>query len=43
MFHVGPRHYGMKRPRVADGGDDLHTWRVVANILNNRSRTTDNG
>jgi hypothetical protein len=28
-----PCHYGMARLRVADGGDGLQMWRVVANIL----------
>jgi hypothetical protein len=33
----------MERPRVADGGDGLHTWRVATNILNKQSRTTSKG
>jgi hypothetical protein len=38
-----PRHHGMARPQVADGGDDLQIWRVAANILNKQSRTADKG
>jgi len=30
---VGPCHYNMVRPQVADGGDGLQIWRVAANIL----------
>jgi hypothetical protein len=33
----------MARPQVADGGDGLQLWRVVANILNKQSRTADMG
>jgi hypothetical protein len=33
----------MARPRVADGGDGLHTWRAAANILNKESRAVDKG
>jgi hypothetical protein len=33
----------MERPRVADRGYDLHIWRLVANILNKKSRTADSG
>jgi hypothetical protein len=36
-----PRHHGMTRPRVADGGDGLHIWRVAAIILNKKSRTAN--
>jgi hypothetical protein len=35
--------HGMARPWVADGGDDLQTWRVSANILNKQLWTTDKG
>jgi hypothetical protein len=38
-----PRHQGMARPQVADGGDALQVWRVAANILNKQSRTADKG
>jgi hypothetical protein len=31
----------MARPQVADGGDGLQIWRVVANMLNKQSRTAD--
>jgi hypothetical protein len=31
----------MVRPRVADGGDGLQIWRVVASILTKPSRTAD--
>jgi hypothetical protein len=45
MSHVRwvPRHHGMARPQVADGGDSLHFWKVAANILNMQSRTADKG
>jgi len=33
----------MTRPRIADGGDCLQLWRVVANLLNKQSRTVDKG
>jgi hypothetical protein len=33
----------MVRPRIADGGDDLHMWRVAANILNKQWRTASKG
>jgi hypothetical protein len=33
----------MEPPRVADGGDGLEIWRVVANILNKQSLTADEG
>jgi hypothetical protein len=33
----------MARPRVEDGGDGLHMWRVAANILNKQSWTADKG
>jgi hypothetical protein len=33
----------MERPQVADGGDGLQIWRVVANILNKQSQTADKG
>jgi hypothetical protein len=36
-----PRHHGMVRPQVADGGDSLKFWRVAANTLNKESRTAD--
>jgi hypothetical protein len=36
-------HHGMARPQVADGGDALQLWMVVANILNKQSRTADKG
>jgi hypothetical protein len=39
---VGPCNYGFARPRVADGGDS-HIWKVVANILNKQSRSTEKG
>jgi hypothetical protein len=44
-YHVRcvPCHHGMARPQVADGGDDLLIWRVVANLLNKQSRTPDKG
>jgi len=32
--YVCPCHHDMARPRVADGGDGLQIWRVVANVLN---------
>jgi hypothetical protein len=38
-----PCHHGMAHPRVADRGDGLQIWRVVANILNKQSRTGDRG
>jgi hypothetical protein len=38
-----PRHHGMARPQVADGGDGLQIWRLAANILNKQSRTADSG
>jgi hypothetical protein len=36
-------HHGMARPRVADRGDGLQIWRVVANMLNKHTRTADRG
>jgi hypothetical protein len=36
-----PRHRGMTRPQVANGGDGLQIWGVAANILNKQSRTAD--
>jgi hypothetical protein len=33
----------MAHPQVADGEDGLQIWRVVANILNEQSRTADKG
>jgi hypothetical protein len=43
MFYVGLCHHNMTRPRVADGGDSLHIWRVAVNILNKQSRTVNKG
>jgi hypothetical protein len=45
MFHVRwvPSHHGITRPQVADGGDVLQIWRVVANILNKQSRKAGKG
>jgi hypothetical protein len=34
-----PCHHGMARPQVADRGDGLQIWRVVANALYKQSRT----
>jgi hypothetical protein len=36
-------HHGSARPQVADGGDGLQKWRVVANILNKQSLIADKG
>ena len=36
-------HHGMARRHVADGRDDLQTWRVAANMLNKQTRTADKG
>jgi hypothetical protein len=33
----------MARPQIADGGDGLQIWRIVANILNRQSWTVDKG
>jgi len=33
----------MLGPLVADGGDGLHIWMVVANILNKQSPIVDKG
>jgi len=33
----------MACPRVADGKDSLHMWRVAVNILNKQSRTAEKG
>jgi hypothetical protein len=38
-----PRHHGMARPQVADGGDALQIRRVAANISNKQSRTAEKG
>jgi hypothetical protein len=38
-----PFHKGMACPQVADGGNGLQIWRVAANILNKRLRTSDKG
>jgi hypothetical protein len=46
MFHHVkwvPCHHVVARPQVVDRGDSLQIWRVVANILNKQSRTTDRG
>jgi hypothetical protein len=32
--NIGPCHHGMVDLWVADAGDDLQIWRVVASILN---------
>jgi hypothetical protein len=32
----------MTCPQVVDGGDELHIWRVAANILNKQLRTASN-
>jgi hypothetical protein len=42
MFSVSC-HYGMARPRVADGGDGPQIWRVAASILNNQFPTVEKG
>jgi len=39
---VGPCHYAMVHPQVADGECPL-IWRVAANMLNKKSRTADKG
>jgi len=41
--NVGPCHHGTTRPRVADGGDGLQIWKVVANMLDEKARTADKG
>jgi hypothetical protein len=41
--YLVPCHHGVARPRVADGGDGLQTWRVATNIWNKQSRTTYKG
>jgi len=33
----------MVRPRLADGGEGFHMWRVATNKLNKHSRTADKG
>jgi hypothetical protein len=38
-----PCHLDMGRRQVADRGDGLHMWRVVANIVNKQLRTADSG
>jgi hypothetical protein len=38
---VGSCHHGIVHPRVADGGDALHIWRVAGNIFNKQSRTAE--
>jgi hypothetical protein len=38
-----PRHHGMARPQVEDGGDALQFWRAAANILNKQSWTAEKG
>jgi hypothetical protein len=38
-----PRHNGMVRPQVGDGGDGLQVQKVAANIFNKQSRTADRG
>jgi hypothetical protein len=38
-----PCLHGTARPRVAGRGDGLQIWRVVANILNKKSRTAYRG
>jgi hypothetical protein len=38
---MSPRHHGMVRPQVADGGDGLQMWRAAVKILNKHSRTAD--
>ena len=34
-------NYRKISPHVADGGVSLQLWRLVANILNKKSKTTD--
>ena len=36
-------HHGLARPRLADGADALHVWKVAANVYDNESRTVDKG
>jgi len=36
-----PCHHVMALPQVADGGEGLQVWRVVANIFNKQSLTAD--
>jgi len=43
LSSAGPCHHRMARPRVADGGDGLQMWKIVANILNKQSRTDGKG
>jgi hypothetical protein len=33
----------MESPQVADGGNGLQIWKIVANILNKQSPTADKG
>jgi hypothetical protein len=40
---VGLCHHDMARPQVADGGDGLQIWRVVADVLNKQLRTAEKG
>jgi len=40
LCYVGPCHHSMASPRVAYG-DNLHMWRVTANVLNKQWRTAD--
>jgi len=37
------RHHGMTRLRVADAGDGLYIWRIIANIFTKKSWTPDGG
>jgi hypothetical protein len=39
----GSHHHGMVCSWVAEGGDNLHIWRVIANILNKESCTANKG
>jgi hypothetical protein len=43
LGYVGPCRYGTGRPRVVDGGDGLHMWRVTANVLNKPLRPVEKG
>ena len=40
-WQLSPCYWDMVRPRVANGGDGFHTWRVAANIFSKQKRTTD--
>ena len=40
---MGPCHFGMARPEVANGETTSSIWGIAANIFNKQSRKADKG